>query len=159
VDDDEPAAALEEGVEVGAVGSVGNVAALLRVDKQDVGGGELLGAGKRVASRGAGAALVEERDPLREKARVVVLAGAVRLRTGADEDAKRRLCSRGRERDAEREQSEGEGAFHRRRVWVLLLKREPRGWVGEVKSSSGSGLAAWDRESRSLKRDFRHTDD
>ena len=111
VDDDEAAAAGEVGAEIGAVG-FGDVAGFLSVEDEDVGGGELFGGGKGVAARGDGAARIEERDPIGEEARVVVGAGAVGFRTGADVDAEGLGGGeRGGEDDGE-EGDEGEEAFH-----------------------------------------------
>ena len=111
MDDDDATAAGEIGLEVRAVGA-GDVAALLGVDHEDVGGGELGGGGKGVAARGDGAAGIEERDPIGEEARVVVGAGAVGFRAGAEVDAEGLgRGERGGEGDGE-EGNEGEDAFH-----------------------------------------------
>ena len=117
VDDDEATAAGEEGGEVGAVG-FDDVAGAVGVENEDIGGGELRGGGERVAAAGDGAAGIQERDPVGEEAGVVVGAGAVGLRAGADEDAEGRFGGGGasgeRGGDGKREEeNEGEEAFHR----------------------------------------------
>ena len=113
VKDDDSAAAFEKCLEVRAVGGVGNVAAFLGMDDQNVGVGQLRRGGKGVPAGGAGAAFIEQRHPFLQEARVVVLAGAVGFRAGADEDAQRGVGGGrdGCERDEERE----EEAFHGRR--------------------------------------------
>ncbi len=77
MNDDEAAAASEEGVEVGPVGGVGDVAGLLRMEHEHVGRLELSTRRKRFGADGAGAALVEKWHPLFQEPGIVVRARPV----------------------------------------------------------------------------------
>ena len=103
---DEPAAARQERLEVGALLPVGDVAGFLRVQDQHVGVVELRLRREGVGAGGPGAAAVQERHPLLEEARMIVRPWTVRLRAAANEDAQWRLLH---DRDilAERQHAHG----------------------------------------------------
>ena len=98
VDDDEPAAPRDEIGQVLAIRRVLDGSRRLRVKNEDVGLVELGLCGKPLRAGRLRAALVEQRDPFLEEARVVVRARTVRLRPGANEDAQRRLRPRAHRR-------------------------------------------------------------
>jgi hypothetical protein len=88
VDDDEAAAPREKIVQVPAIGFV-DVAGFLLVENQDVRLVELGLGGKRIPAARFRAAFVQERHPFPQEARIIMRAGTVRLRAGADEHAHR----------------------------------------------------------------------
>ena len=94
---DEPAAAREILVQILPVRLL-DVARFLLVKNEDIGLVELRLGGERVGAGRLRTALVEQRHPFLEVARIVVRAGPVRLRPRADEHAQR-LLSGGAEDD------------------------------------------------------------
>src|SRR5215212_10262059 len=106
MDDHESSAAREKVIQVLAIGRVGNVAGLLRVKDQHVSFCELLRGRECFCGGGTRAALVEQRNPLLEEARVIVGAGAVGLRPRTEENTERRVSGTGEKR---RKQSEKDG--------------------------------------------------
>ena len=91
----------------------GDVAAILGMDHEHIGLGELGSGGEGVATGSDGAAGGEERHPLGEEAGVVVRAGTVGVRARTDEDTERGGGSGGEGgRGKREEEDEGEEAFH-----------------------------------------------
>jgi hypothetical protein len=114
--DDDAAAALRERPARFVRSAPVMLPAFLGVEDEDVGLASCSAVGK-VLPPEAGAAPVEERDPLGEEARVVVRAGAVGLRAGADVDAERGSAAEAkveRRTKVTKAGSEGEeeGEFH-----------------------------------------------
>ena len=94
MNDDEPATAREEIVEILSLYRVVDIARFLLVEDEDIGLVELSLGRKRIRTGRPRAALVEERHPFLQEPRIVVRARAMRLRTGADEHPQRVLGGR-----------------------------------------------------------------
>ena len=84
----EAAAALRVGVDGRAFLRL-EVAANLAVDDEDIGFGQLRGGREGVAAIHLGAAFLEQGHPVAQEGRVIMVAGAVGLRAGAEEDPER----------------------------------------------------------------------
>ena len=69
-------------------------AALGRIEDHHIGGVQLLGRAEALGTRSPRSTIVQDPSPLFEKARVVVLSGAVCFRPRADEDPQRVLQGR-----------------------------------------------------------------
>ena len=85
----ESPAPLEERFENGALFRQ-DIAAVLRVEDQHIGGGQLFGTGKTHGAVGLGPALVEERRPFLQKTGMIMLIRSVRFHARADEHAQGR---------------------------------------------------------------------
>ena len=115
VDHDEPTAALGVGIDDFFFGRF-EVSPGLAVDDHNVRRRQLFGGGKGVIATGdlhAGGG--EEGHPVAEEGGMIMIAGAVRLRSGADEDAQRRRGgggSRGVCREDSGNGEQGEEATH-----------------------------------------------
>ena len=88
VDHHEAAAALGVGVDVGPFLGL-EVAPDLTVDDEHVGLGQLRRGWEDITTLDLGAAFLEQGHPVAQEGRVVMVAWAVRLRAGAEEDAER----------------------------------------------------------------------